>query len=387
MILIKNGIVYTMDKENDFLGYVITKDNKIFKIGKEAELTTELENKCEKVIDAKGGYILPGIIDAHNHVGMWESGIGFEGADGNEMTDPITPHMRAIDGIYYKERSFNDAMEAGITTLVIGPGSANVIGGMFCALKTYGNSIEEMMLKEEVAMKMALGENPKRVYNGQKKSPMTRMATAAIMRQALIQAREYKNREDKTKVDLKMEALSKVFDGLKVKIHAHREDDILTAIRIGKEFNLDFSIEHCTEGYFTEGYLIKDILKKENIPVVVGPLLSFRSKYELVNATIKNPGILVDAGITLAIMTDHHVIPIQYLTLCVGVAVKNGLDQFEALKAITINAAKLTGIDDKVGSLKKGKHGDIAVFSGNPLEISTKVVATIINGKVVYEGK
>ncbi|MCK5812019.1 MAG: amidohydrolase [Clostridiales bacterium] len=380
MLLIKNGKVFTMGKKNDFDGFVITKKSKIYMVGEANQLTSELENQCSQVIDAKGGYILPGLIDSHCHVGMWESGIGFEGSDGNEMTDPVTPHMRAIDGIYYKERAFGDAMRAGITTLCIGPGSANVIGGMFSALKTSGNSIEEMCLKEELAMKMALGENPKRVYNGQKKTPMTRMASAAIMRQALIQAKEYTNREDKSKVDLKMEALAKVFDGLIVKIHAHREDDILTAIRIGKEFGLNFTIEHCTEGY-----LIKDILKKEKVPVIVGPLLSFRSKYELTNSTIDNPGILSETGIKMAIMTDHHVIPIQYLTLCVAVAVKHGLDELEGLKAITINAAKLTGLDDKIGSLKKGKHADVAIFDGNPLEIKTSVVATIINGKVVYE--
>lgn len=381
MLLIKNGKVFTMGKKNNFDGFVIIKKSKIFMVGEIDQLTNELEDQCNQVIDAKGGYILPGLIDPHCHVGMWENGIGFEGSDGNEMTDPVTPHMRAIDGIYYKDRSFEDARKAGITTLCIGPGSANVIGGMFSALKTSGNSIEEMCLEEELAMKMALGENPKRVYNGQKKTPMTRMASAAIMRQALIQAREYKNREDKTKVDLKMEALAKVFDGLLVKIHAHREDDILTAIRIGKEFGLNFSIEHCTEGY-----LVKDILKKEKVPVIVGPLLSFRSKYELTNSMIENPGMLSEAGVKMAIMTDHHVIPIQYLTLCVGVAVKYGLDALEGLKAITINAAKLTGLDDKIGSLKKGKHADVAIFDGNPLEIKTKVIATVINGKVVYEG-
>ncbi|MBN2852008.1 MAG: amidohydrolase [Clostridia bacterium] len=381
MILIKNGKVFTMDKKNNFDGYVITKDDKIFEIGKKKELTEEMEKKCDTVIDAKGGFIMPGLIDPHCHVGMWENGIGFEGADGNEMTDPVTPHMRAIDGIYYKDESFRDAMEAGITTLVIGPGSANVIGGTFSALKTVGNSIEEMCLKETVAMKMALGENPKRVYNGQKKTPMTRMASAAVMRQALIQAREYRTREDKSKVDLKMEALSQVFDGLLVKIHAHREDDILTAIRIGKEFGLHFTIEHCTEGY-----LIKEKLKEEKIDVITGPLMSFKSKYELNHATIKNPGYLSAAGIKTAIMTDHHVIPIQYLPLTVGLAVKNGLDELEGLKAITIYAAEVTEIDDRVGSLKEGKDADVAVFDGNPLEIKTNVIATIINGKVVYEG-
>ena len=382
MLLIKNGRVFTMKKKNDFNGIVLVEGGKIKKVDKAGKLTGEIEGNCDKVIDANGGYIMPGMIDAHCHVGMWENGIGFEGADGNEMTDPVTPHMRAIDGIYYKDRSFGDAREAGITTLVTGPGSANVIGGQFCALKTYGNSIEEMLLKEPVAMKMAFGENPKRVYNGQKKAPTTRMATAAVLRQALMEAKAYKERpeEEKSKVDFKKEALAQVFDGLLVKIHAHREDDILTAMRIGKEFGLNFTIEHCTEGY-----IIKDKLKEENISVVVGPLLSFRSKYELTNSTIKNPGLLQKAGVKTAIMTDHHVIPIQYLALCAGVAVKEGMDMLEALRAITIYAAEVCEIDDRVGSLEVGKDADIAVFDGNPLEVMTQCKATVINGEAVYE--
>ncbi len=382
MLLVKNGKVYTMKQENGFMGYVIAENGKIGKVGPMEELTPEMEKKCDKVIDADGGYITPGFVDPHCHVGMWENGIGFEGADGNEMTDPVTPHMRAIDGIYYKDRSFDDAMRAGVTTVVTGPGSANVIGGQFAALKTCGNSIDEMLLKEPVAMKMAFGENPKRVYNGQKKTPSTRMATAAVLRQALMEAKAYKERpeSDKDKVDFKKEALAQVFDGLLVKIHAHREDDILTAIRIAKEFGLKFTIEHGTEGY-----IIKDILKRENVPVIAGPLLSFRSKYELTNSTDKNPGILQKAGVKTAIMTDHHVVPIQFLPMCAGVAVKEGMDELEALKAISIYAAEVTGIDDRVGSLEEGKDADIAVFDGNPLEIMTNVKATVINGKAVYE--
>lgn len=382
MLLVKNGKVYTMKEENGFLGYVIAENDKISKVGRMEELTPEMEKKCDKVIDAKGGYITAGFVDPHCHVGMWENGIGFEGSDGNEMTDPITPHMRAIDGVYYKDRSFGDAMRAGVTTVVTGPGSANVIGGQFAALKTYGKDIDEMLLREPVAMKMALGENPKRVYNSQKKTPSTRMATAAVLRQALMEAKAYKERpeSEKDKTDFKKEVLAQVFDGLLVKIHAHREDDILTAIRIAKEFGLNFTIEHGTEAY-----LIKDILKKENVPVIAGPLLSFKSKPELTNSTDKNPGLLQKAGVKTAIMTDHHVIPIQFLPMCAGVAVKEGMDELEALKAISIYAAEITGIDDRVGSLEKGKDADIAVFNGNPLEIMTNVIATVINGKVVYE--
>ncbi|MBN2557552.1 MAG: amidohydrolase [Clostridia bacterium] len=382
MLLVKNGLVYTMKERNGFMGYVLSDGGKITGVGDMADLPKGVEKSCTKVIDARGGYIMPGLIDAHCHVGMWENGIGFEGSDGNEMTDPVTPHMRAIDGIYYKDRSFTDAREAGITTLVTGPGSANVIGGQFAALKTWGSSIEEMLLKEPVAMKMAFGENPKRVYHDQKKTPSTRMATAAVLRQALMEAKAYRERpeEEKNKVDFKKEALAKVFDGLLVKIHAHREDDILTAIRICREFGLKFTIEHGTEGY-----IIKDILKKENVPVIVGPLLSFRSKYELTNSTIKNPGLLQKAGVKTAIMTDHHVIPIQYLPLCAGVAVKEGMDELEAMRAITLYAAEVTELEDRIGSLEVGKDADIAVFDGNPLEVMTKVIATVINGEAVYE--
>ncbi len=377
-MLIKNGRIFTMAEKNDFLGYIVIEGRQIKEIGKMEDLQNE---NYEKIIDAEGCWVLPGFVDPHCHIGMFESGVSFGPADVNETTDPVTPHVRAIDGLFCNDRSFNEAKEAGITTLVTGPGSANVIGGQFCAVKPYGNTLEEMLLKEPVAMKCAFGENPKKAYGEQKKMPRTRMASAAVFRQALMEAKKYKETDPKDRVfDFKKEELSKVFDGLLVKIHAHRADDILTAVRLSKEFNLNITIEHCTEGY-----MIKDELKKYGVKPIVGPLFTFRTKHELLNASIKNPGILQQTGLKTAIMTDHPVIPVQYLPLCAGVAVKEGMDMMEALKAITIHAAQLCEIDDRVGSLEVGKDADVAIFDANPLETMTKCLYTIINGKVVYE--
>jgi len=393
MLLIKNGKVLTMTGKNHERGYVLIDEGKIIKVtGEYDEIEDLLQNKENlEVIDAEGKYVLPGLIDAHCHVGMWEDAVGFEGDDGNESTDPVTPQLRAIDGVYHADRSFEEARENGVTTVVTGPGSANVIGGQFAALKTYGRRVEEMILKDPVAVKIAFGENPKTVYNEKKQMPTTRMAIAAILRENLMKAREYKKQledyekdpenNDKPEFDLKMEVLKKVLDGeVPVKAHAHRADDILTAIRIAKEFGIRMSIEHCTEGH-----LITDILAEEKVPVIVGPLLTDRSKIELRNQSLKAPGILSRAGIEIAIMTDHPCIPIQHLCLCAALAAREGMDEEEAMKAITINAAKATGIDDRVGSIEESKDADIAIFDGHPFEFRTHVVTTIINGKIVYQ--
>ena len=332
---------------------------------------------------------MPGFVDAHCHVGMWEDSVGFEGDDGNETSDPVMPHLRAIDAIYHADRAFVEARENGVTTVVTGPGSANVIGGQFAALKTYGRRVEDMMIKEPVAMKVAFGENPKTAYHDKRQAPMTRMATAALLRENLIKAAEYKELKeeyeadkencDKPDYDMKMEALLKVLKGeIPLKAHAHRADDILTAIRIAKEFGLAITIEHCTEGY-----LITDILREENVSVITGPFLTDRSKIELRNQSAKAPGILSKAGIKTAIMTDHPCTPVQYLSLCAAVAVKEGMDETEALRAITINAAEIAGIDDRVGSLEVGKDADIIIIDGHPLELRSRVLYTIINGQVV----
>lgn len=392
MLLIKNGKVFTMAGANYNNGYILIDEGKIIKIGEDSNTLngTLLNINGLETIDAEGNYILPGLIDAHCHVGLWEDSVGFEGEDGNEMTDPVTPHLRAIDGIYHSDRAFVEARENGITTVVTGPGSANVIGGQFAALKTYGRRIEDMIIKEPVAMKVAFGENPKTVYNEKRQTPMTRMATAALLRESLIKAREYKqlmddyinDKEncDKPDFDIKLEALVKVLNKeIPLKAHAHREDDILTAIRIAKEFDVNLTVEHCTEGY-----LIKDILLKEGISAVIGPLLADRSKIELKNQSLKAPAILAGAGVKVAIMTDHPCIPIQYLCLCAAMAVREGMPEEEALKAITINAAEIVGISERVGSLEIGKDADIAIFCGHPFDLKSRVVTTIINGNVVY---
>jgi imidazolonepropionase-like amidohydrolase len=323
MLLIKNGKIYTMVGNVYEKGYILIDNGKIIKVGQgESYLKdSNFDNEVNEVIDAKGKYVLPGFIDAHCHVGMWEDSTGFEGADGNECTDPITPQLRAIDGVYYFDRSFTEARENGVTTVVTGPGSANVIGGQFVALKTYGSRVEDMIIKEPVAVKVAFGQNPKGVYKGQNKMPTTRMATAALLRENLQKALEYKKsmeeskkdgeNKDKVKYDMKMDILVKVLNKeLPLKAHAHRADDILTAIRIAKEFDVNLTIDHCTEGQF-----IKDILVEEGISAIVGPFLTDRSKVELKNLSVKTPGVLSNAGVKVALMTDHPVIPIQNLWL------------------------------------------------------------------------
>lgn len=342
-----------------------------------------------EIIDAEGRLVTPGFIDAHCHLGMWEDGIGFEGSDGNEMVDPVTPHLRAIDGINPMDITFKEAYEGGVTCVATGPGSANVVGGQFAAIKTFGDRIDDMIIKEPLAMKIAFGENPKRVYNSQKKSPMTRMAIAAILRETLMKAKRYVEKLEKAKddpsktpeYDMKMEAMAKIIrKEIPLKAHAHRADDIFTSIRIAKEFDLDITLDHCTEGH-----LIADYLAKEGKPALVGPTLSDRSKFELKNLTFDTPRVLNEAGVKVAIITDSPVIPLQYLPVCAGLAVRAGLDEIEAFKAITINPAEILGIQDRVGSIEQGKDADIVIFEGNPIkDLGCKTYATFIEGKRVF---
>jgi imidazolonepropionase-like amidohydrolase len=384
MLLIKNGKVYTMEGEIFEKGYVLVENGKIKEIGDKWD--DSRESDVQEVIDAAGMYVTPGFIDAHCHIGLFEDGIGFEGEDGNEMTDPVTPHLRAIDAINPMDVCFGEAVEGGVTAAVTGPGSANVLGGEFVAIKTVGNRVDDMIIKNPVAIKCAFGENPKRVYNEKKQSPMTRMATAAILREALMKAKRYMEKKEKAEsedkypeYDMKMESLVRVLKKeLPLKAHAHRADDILTALRIAREFDIDMTIEHCTEGH-----KITEMLVQEGRGLVVGPSLTSRPKYELKDLTFKTPGILSAAGLDIAIMTDHPVIPIQYLPVCAALAVREGMDEYQALKAITINAAKITGIDDRVGSLKPGKDADIAIFEGHPFNYTARTKWVIVDGKVV----
>lgn len=387
MILIKNGLTYTMESAPEKLD-ILVESGKIKAIGKDLSADSKAVNDC-KVIDAEGKLVFPGFIDAHCHLGMWEDAIGFEGADGNEMTDPITPELRAIDAINPMDRTFEESRNGGVTCCASGPGSANVIGGQFAVIKTVGDRIDDMIVKAPLAMKCAFGENPKRIYNEKKKSPMTRMAIAAELRNALAKAREYDEKleaaqDDPSKkpaFDMKMEALVPVIRGeMPLKAHAHRADDILTSIRVAKEFGVKITLEHCTEGH-----LIADHIAKEGLCAVVGPSLGNRSKYELKNLTFDTPGALSAAGVKVAIMTDHPVVPLQYLPMCAGLSVKSGMEEEEALKAISINAAEILEVDDRVGSLKVGKDADIVIWDKHPFELDSNVLTTIIDGKIVYE--
>lgn len=386
MLVLKNGNVMTMAGPA-FVGDVAIENGKIVAVGQ------SLSYSDAEVRDVTGMTVMPGIVDPHCHIGMWEDAMGFEGADGNECTNPITPELRAIDAINPYDRCFEEAAAGGVTTCVTGPGSANVIGGQFVAIKTYGDSVEDMVLRFPVAVKAAFGENPKRVYNGKNQTPSTRMATAALMRKALIEAQEYNEKLERGKADpekmpernLGKEILARVMRReLPMKIHAHRADDILTAIRICREFKLRYTLDHCTEGYLITDKL-KEALSEDCEGIIVGPLLTDRSKIELKNLSFKAPKVLEQAGIEYAMMTDHPVTPEQYLPICTAVAVREGASEEGALKAITINAAKITGIADRVGSIEVGKDADIAVFSGHPFDFRSRCVLTLVNGKVAHE--
>lgn len=383
--LIKNAKIITMAGA-EYNGGCILFDDKILYVGEEKALD------ADTVIDAEGKYVLPGLIDAHCHVGMFEDSMGFEGDDGNEDSDPVMPHLRAIDAINPFDRAFSEARKAGITTVVTGPGSANPVGGQFAAVKTDGICVDDMILKAPAAMKMALGENPKAVYNEKEEAPVTRMGTAALIRELLIKSRDYMEKLDaynedcdeneKPEFDMKLEAMIPVLKReIPVKIHAHRADDICTAIRIGKEFNIDVTIEHCSDGD-----AVAPVLEREKVPVMLGPTLSDRSKIELKGLTFDTYKNLSDKGLDVAIITDHPEITIENLPLCAVMAVKHGMDEMKALQGITITAAKNCRIDDRVGSLEAGKDADIAVFTDLPTRFGAECTMTFINGaRVVRE--
>jgi len=386
MILLKNGIVHTLEGDPKLSDVLIDGD-------KIVSVQEHIENSDATVYDVSGCHVIPGIIDAHCHIGMWEDGMGDEGADGNEISSPITPQLLAIDGLNPFDPCFDEAVAAGVTTVVTGPGSANVIGGQFAALKTYGETLEDRLIRSPIAMKAALGENPKNVYGGQKATPYTRMAIASLFRKAMVDAEEYRaeleaangDPEKKPERDLAMEALLPVLSGeLPLKIHAHRADDILTGLRLAKEFGLKVSIDHCTEGH-----LIAKVLKEQTdalgAGVIVGPLLCDRSKIELRNLSYGATKILHDAGIDFALMTDHPVIPVQYLPVCAGLMVREGLDEETALACITKNAAKIVGLSDRIGRIVPGLDADIAVYNGHPFDYRAVCTMTMINGKIVYK--
>lgn len=387
MIVIKNATIYTMNDEIIKNGTVVIKGGKIKHIINDSLIELDhyvMENESEseiEIIDAKGHMLLPGIIDAHCHLGMVEDSMGFEGEDSNEMTDPITPELRAIDAINPLDKGFIEAYQGGITTVATGPGSSNIVCGQFAVIKTFGKRVDDMIIKAPIAMKLAFGENPKSIYGKKDSSPMTRMAIASKLRELLFKAKEYMQNEE-SEFDMKLEAMIPVLKKeIPLKVHAHRTDDIFTAIRIAREFDLELTIDHCTEGH-----LIAEYLKAENIDCIVGPAFTDRSKIELKNLTFETPKVLNEANVPFAIMTDSPEVPVYYLPLCAGLAVKAGLDEMEALKAITINPAKILGIDDRVGNIEVGKDADLVLFSSNPLrDIASRVLMTMIDGEIVYD--
>ena len=382
MILIKNGYVKPMVGEDIENGCVlIGDDGKIAAVGKNLAAPAD----C-LIIDAEGRLVTPGCVDAHCHIGLDNEGMGWEGHDYNEIVDPLTPHLRAIDSINPMDEAFGLALEGGVTSACTGPGSANVVGGTFVAIKLSGKRVDNMIIKNPLAMKCAFGENPKRCYGqGMKKSPTTRMATAALLRELLFKARNYMNDKDAGKTpafDMKMEAMLPVMRGeIPLKAHAHRADDILTSIRIAKEFGVKLTLDHCTDGA-----LIADELALEGYSAFVGPSLGSKTKIELQNKSFTTPAVLHEAGVPISIITDAPVIPLQYLPMCAGLAVNAGLDQDAAWHAITINPAVQTGIGDRVGSLDVGKDGDVVIWTANPLTtLGAQAYTTIVDGKVVYQ--
>ncbi len=403
-----NGTIYTMD-ENDTVierGAIRVKDGILCEVGRLAEqdgAPTKGKNKAaeglqktgaakvylqsengEEIIDARGGLIFPGFIEAHCHIGIQEEKKGMEGNDCNETVNPITPWLRARDAINPMDAAFQDAVRAGITCVQAGPGSANVVGGQHVVMKTFGRRVDDMLVKAPSAMKIAFGENPKVNYSGMNQSPVTRMAIAGMLRQELFEAQAYceerKRQNSGFKKDFTKECWVPVFAGeIPLKAHVHRADDIFTAIRIAKEFGLRMTLDHCSEGH-----LIAEEIAEAGYPAIVGPDFASRNKIEVQNMAFKTAGILHKAGVPVAITTDHPVSLIQSLPLCAGLAVKAGLPFMAGLRAITIEAAKIAGVSDRLGSLEVKKDADICIFTRNPMEILSETLYTIIDGKIVY---
>ena len=383
MLFIKNGKILTMEGQNYEKASILLEKGKIKSFGEKVRMP-----KGEEIIDASGMFVLPGLVDAHTHLGVMGHGLRWEGDDVNEITDVVTPHLRTIDAINTFDRSFEDSLAAGVTTVAISPGSANVIGGQITAMKVGGSKrVDKLVIKAPTAMKCALGENPKSAYGQAKKSaPLTRMATAAIFREAFLKAKEYMDKKEKAEEDklpdynMKHEALIPLIKReIPVHFHAHRADDIYTAIRLLKEFNLKGVIIHCSEGH-----LIADDLLESGYPTLIGPTMGFSGKPETTNKTFETVGLLNKKGVKTAITTDHPVIPLEHLNLCASLAVKSGMNEDEALKAITIYPAEIMGLGDRLGSIKVGKDADITIWDKNPLDATSKVLYTIIDGKIVY---
>jgi len=380
-----NGRIFVFSDRTDVIenGFVGIRDGKIESVGSMEDFKSLVLDRKEKLLDVSGAWVMPGLIDAHCHVGVSEEKWGSICDDCNETTDPVTPYLRALDAVNPMDSAFHDAIMAGITSLMTGPGSSNVVGGQSVFLKTQGRTVDSMVVRAPAAMKVAFGENPKANYGDKGRMPFSRMGTAAMLREELYGAVRYyekKKRQELSAPDFRKECWIPVLEKkIPLKAHVHRADDILTAIRIAKEFGLCMTLDHCTEGHF-----IADEIKASGFPVIVGPLLTSRSKIEVKYLSPKTAGVLHRAGVKVAVMTDHPVSLVQYLPIYAGQCVKYGLPMTEGLKAVTRNAAQICGVFDRVGSIETGKDADIAIFTGNPMETFTKTLYTIIDGRIVY---
>lgn len=389
-MLITNVRIETMRGEAIPQGFIRVAGDKIAQIGPMSALGPDKRAEDAPCYDFSGAWALPGLVDAHSHLGLFGDGLGFEGEDGNEISDPVTPQLRAIDGVNALDRGFSEALDYGVTTVITGPGSANAISGQSSAVKTGGCCIDDMLLLPAAAMKLALGENPKGTYAPRSQAPGTRMATTALIREALFAARRYRedyerfeldeeDELDPPEFDAKSEALLPVLRGeLPVHIHAHRADDIFTAVRIMKEFSLRGVIIHGTEAH-----LVAERFAAEGVPVVCGPILGTRSKPELVGLSRETPAVLHRHGVKIAICSDHPELPQEFLMLSAAIAHQAGLEREAALRAITVEAAEICGVADRVGSLAVGKDADIVLYKDDPILGLQKPIAVFLNGKRV----
>lgn len=378
MLLIQHGLLYTMEEREPFYADLLIKKGKIFKIAPSIAPSDDME-----VLDATGLLVFPGFIDAHSHIGISEEKVTGIGDECNENTSPATPYLRAIDSIHPLDSAFHNALASGITGAMVGPGSSNPVGGQFAFIKTSGRCIDDMLVLAPSAIKIAFGENPMTTYGMNGNIPSTRMGIAGIIREELFNAKQYlaNTSTDSGDKNFRLECYRELFEKkIPLKAHVHRTDDILTAIRIAKEFNLDLTLDHCTEGH-----LIAEEVAKSGYPAIVGPSMSARSKKEVSESDFKTAAILKKAGVTIALTTDHPVCRLQYLPLCAALAAKEGLSDYDALRAITIDAARISRVDHRLGSIAVGKDADLCLWDSNPLEIRSSVVKTLINGKVVWK--
>lgn len=376
MLLIRNGLLYTMEKNEAIRGDLLIDRGKILEIAGDIQPTENMQ-----VIDASGLRVYPGFIDAHSHIGISEEKKTGQGDECNEGTNPVTPCMRALDAINPMDSAFHNALASGVTGVMVGPGSANPIGGQFAFIKTHGRRVDDMVVQAPSAIKLAFGENPMTCYGPNGNMPSTRMGIASLIREELTLARQYF--DSGSSGQFGMECYRDLFEKkIPLKAHVHRADDIFTAMRIAKEFGLDLTLDHCTEGH-----LIAEDIAQSGHQAIVGPSLASRSKDEVSLSDFKTPGILQKAGVTVALTTDHPVSRIQYLPLCAGLAAKEGMGEWGALRAITIDAARICRVDHRLGSLREGKDADIVLYRGDPLEIASSVCMTIIDGEIVWRSE